>query len=65
MGVGAVKKIFGTIFILIGLALLLGGIMLASDKEPEAGPIIAILGLIIFKIGIVRVSTKSRSQVRR
>lgn len=65
VGVGAVKKIFGILIILISLVLIAGGILITLGEKEPIGLVIAIFGLIFLIIGIVRVSTKSRSQVRR
>jgi len=68
LGNSIVKKTFGTLFLLIGLALIVLGVAVATEGSSDAA--IAglgglIIGLIFLIIGIVRVSTKSRSQVRK
>jgi hypothetical protein len=66
VGVGAVKKIFGTFIIIMGIALMAAGVLIHLDgEEPELGMGIVVFGLIILIIGITRVSTRSRSQIRR
>jgi hypothetical protein len=65
VGVGAVKKIFGILIILIGFVLMAGGVLILIAEFEPVGGVIAIFGLIILIIGIVRVSTRSRSQIRR
>ena len=64
LGNSVVKKTFGTFFLLIGIGLLVIGVALLKVNS-VVGVAALISGIFLFIIGIVRVSTKSKSQIRR
>lgn len=72
LGNSVLKKIVGTVVLLLGLVILIiGAVIFTSMSGSGSGDIavvglaVLIIGLILLIVGIVRVSTKSKSQVRK
>ena len=70
LGNSVLKKIVGTVVLLLGLVILIIGAVIFTSMSGSGdiavvGLAVLIIGLILLIVGIVRVSTKSKSQVRK
>jgi hypothetical protein len=70
LGNSVLKKIVGTVVLLLGLGIILIGAVIFTSVSGTGdiaivGLAALIIGLILLIVGIVRVSTKSKSQVRK